>query len=136
MTPPEASQRADQRIAALDRLGDAVLALAEESRQDRLARNRRDRLHLVLLIVVTLMIGGLGTLGWQNRRLNSGNAQILQAVRDCTTAGGRCYENSEARSGQYIQQLVAAQFDIAWCVKVSATKTDAQKCVADAQRGR
>lgn len=135
-TPPETNQQDDPRIAALDRLGAAVLALAEEGRQDRAARNKRDRLHLVLLAVVVLMVAGLGMLGFQNRQLNDGNAEILQSIRDCTTDGGGCYEESENRTGQFIAQLVTAQFDIAWCVKVSATKTDAQKCVADAQRPR
>lgn len=135
-TPPETSRQADPRIEALDRLGKAVLVLADEGRKDREARNRRDRLHLVLLVVVAVMVAGLATLGIQNRQLNDGNAEILRSIRDCTTEGGGCYEEGNQRTGQVIQQLVSAQFDIAWCVKVTPTKADAQKCVADAQRPR
>jgi len=134
-------------VRALDNVGTAVRALADESREERKARDaetreerrrqaRRDRRNMVLLAVIGVLVVGLGVLVFQSRAINESNSEILRTVRDCTTedAPGDCYERSQARTGALVSELIAAQFDIAWCVKISDTRQAAQDCVTQARR--
>ena len=128
----EATNRADDPlVGALNNVAGAVADLVAESR-------KRERRLLVLLGVVALLVIALGGMGLSNRQLNTGNGEILRTIRDCTTeeAPGDCFERNQARTAAYLTELAASEFDIAWCVRVSDTKAEAERCVTAARTAR
>lgn len=121
---------------SLNNLGAAARDLAAETRAERLAQRRRDRLVVALLALVALLVASLVMLALVNRRTNTQNRQIIQQIGDCTTAGGTCYEDGQRRTGDAIAELVRAQLLVEACAQVPANDTAAEleRCVAAGRR--
>lgn len=117
----------------LNNLGDAARALTDEVRADRRARRHRDRRMMALLVVLALLVVALAALGLMNRRTNEQNAELVRQIKDCTTAGGACYERGQARTGSAVAQVVRAQVFIDLCGRDPGNDTAAemQACVAE-----
>lgn len=131
----------------LNNLGDAAMALTDEVRADRgrreeearavaASQHRQNRIMVALLVIVALLVGGLLTMGLQNRARSSQNAQILretavtsERIADCTTVGGTCYQQSAARTGQAVQMIVRAQIYLSGCQKIADTDAEVEQCV-------
>jgi type II secretory pathway pseudopilin PulG len=118
-------------------------ALLEESRQlraDTRERERRQRrtnqLTVAGIVVVLLMLGVLLIILVQNqqratvsRALLRDNVSTSAQIADCTTAGGKCYEQGQRRSAEAVQQLINADVVIARCARSTDTDTQLQRCV-------
>lgn len=84
---------------AINNLADLARELAEEVRNDRRDRRRATRWLLGLSTVAVLLLVGLGVLGVQT-------AQLATRIEDCTTAGGRCYEDGRSRTRDAVGQII------------------------------
>ncbi len=139
---------------SLNSLGDAAAALTAEVRQDREQRaaveaaergrrRRAERWVTGLLVVALLMLGGLVTLVLQfehDRRDRSAasaeNLRRIEAINeriaDCTTAGGDCYEQGQARTGAILVEVTRIQILVDLCGRVADNDTlaEMEKCVA------
>lgn len=114
----------DPLVQALNHVAKSVGDLVAESR-------KRDRRVLLLLGVIAVLVIALGGMGLSNRKVND-------SIRDCTTeeAPGDCFERNQQRTAAYLAELAATEFDIAWCVKVSDSRTEAERCVTAARQNR
>lgn len=121
----------DPLVQALNHVAESVGDLVAESR-------KRDRRVLLLLGVIAVLVIALGGMGLSNQKVNDSNREILQAVRDCTTeeAPGDCFERNQQRTAAYLAELAATEFDIAWCIKISDTKGEAERCVTTSRQNR
>jgi hypothetical protein len=54
------------------------------------------------LLAFLVLMGGLTT----SLVVNRGNAEVIERIRDCTEAGGACYEANALRGKQNVQILV------------------------------
>jgi hypothetical protein len=125
------SGEADPLVQALNHVGDSVRALVVDSR-------KRDRRMVVLLGVIVFLVAAIGAIVVDNRLRSGTSRQILRTIEDCTSqeAPGDCHERNQARTAAYLTELAATEFDIAWCVKISDTKAEAERCVTAARQAR
>lgn len=121
---------------------DSLLALIEESRQLRAdvrakaeTQRRTALVALAGVVVALLMLVAQLTILVQNRQrsnetraLIQDNSSTSQQIADCTTAGGKCYEEGTKRSAALIGGLLAAVEEIAVCNKASDTAAEARAC--------
>ena len=90
----------------------------------------RTAFHLALTLAVLLMLGMLVAVAIQNRANGD-------AIRDCTTPGGECFERSAKRQAQVIGQPPAPINDVvilaAACADRPGVDTEAEirACVID-----
>lgn len=126
--------------------GDLLKALLGESqrlRADVRERERRQRrlmgliaaatvICLILVISVTVLLVQSRQRGNDTRALLRTNAATSQQIADCTTAGGKCYEEGTKRSAALIQLLLQGQKQIALCRADSDTREELEKCIDEA----
>jgi|SRR5688572_26442504 len=117
---------------SLNNLGDTAAALTAEVRADREGRRRHDRRMLALLVVLSLLVVGLATLGVLNRRTNTQNAELIEQIKDCTSADGECYREGQRRTADAVAELVRAQMLVELCARDAGNDTQAEleRCVA------
>lgn len=126
----------------LNNLGDAAVALSAEVRADREQRivenellvsrqRRQNRRVIALLVVVALAVTSLVLLSVANRRLgvansklNEQNAQIVEQIRSCTTAGGKCYEQSQRRTGDIGRTIILGGVYAQLCLRDNPDASD------------
>ena len=131
----------------LNNLGDAARELAGEVRSDRAHREevareeskrqkRRSVIITTLLGLVAILVFALLTIVVQNRARSNENAQILrqtaqtsQRIADCTTAGGTCYEQSNARASDFGQMIIRAMIYKDSCERAVSGDAAVQDCV-------
>jgi len=131
----------------LNSLGDAARALAEEVRDDRAhretemraavaAQRRQNRIMVTLLAIVAVLVIGLVTIGVQNRLRSNQNAQIIrqtaatsEQIADCTTVGGKCYEQGGRRTTDAVRMIILAQVYTPTCSKITETDDALVQCV-------
>jgi hypothetical protein len=120
--------------------------LLEESRRlraDVVARSETQRkftrMALAAVVVTIMLLGIQLTILLQNRRTSAEtravireNASTSQQIADCTTAGGRCFEEGSKRSAERTQGQIRAQTEIAVCQRFSTTEDQLRKCVSSA----
>lgn len=131
----------------LNNLGDAARALADEVRDDRAQRvkenravvadqHRQNRIMMTLLTIIVVLVVGLVTVAVQNRLRANQNAQIIRQtaatsaqIADCTTVGGKCYEQGGQRTANAIRMIIRAQIYITPCSKMTDTDAALEECV-------
>lgn len=131
----------------LNSLGDAAREVAVEVRADKeqraaeirsaaVAQQRYNRRSTALLIIVAVLVACLVTLALTNRRMNQNsaktntqNAQIIQEIRSCTTAGGACYEQNAKRTQEVAAGLLRSNIAVAVCARTAETEEALLECV-------
>jgi hypothetical protein len=106
--PATANPRAD--IAALQDLVEESKQLRTDMRAAEDRNRFRSRLMLIFLTVMTLAVGGLATLVFQNQRISS-------QIRGCTNSGGACWEESRARSKNNVTAILNTTIFVAECMQ-------------------
>lgn len=138
----------------LGKLVDEAQALREDVQraEKRAARDAEDRRRATIvgvgaLVLVTLALVLMAVfmviLFGAVRQIDSvatRNAALNERIADCSTAGGKCYEEGAKRTGQAIQQLIDSQLYIIECSRElpiaenppgPAFDAKFEKCVAD-----
>ena len=120
-----------------------VLDESKRMRADAQAKEARQRRtnQLVAGGIVVLLVLVLGNLilllqsrqrGIDSRRLIATTASTSQRIADCTTKGGRCYEEGSRRQADAIRQLIDAQTEIAVCQRRADSEAALRACVRSA----
>jgi hypothetical protein len=108
-----------------DHLGQSLADLVAESQALRVdvhsaeaARRRTGRINLGVLGLLVLFSAALLAVGWQNNRLSHQVAATNATLADCTLAGGKCYEQSKARTGDAIAAILHAEVAAVECARL------------------
>jgi hypothetical protein len=106
-------------------LRDSLADVVDESRALRgdihsaeRARRRSNRINLGVLGVLITLVALLLAVTWQNNRLAHQVSETNTRIADCTTAGGKCYEDGRARTGAAISDIIRAQVFVAECARL------------------
>ncbi len=119
---------------------DATEGLRVDVKEAEKARTRWTRISFVLIGVLILLVGAVLAIGWQLKETND-------RVADCTTVGGKCYEEGRKRTGEAIGSLTRISVYVSQCGRLypgeSGPEYDkkleqcvAEKLAADAATGR
>jgi Tfp pilus assembly protein PilN len=118
----------------------ALLGESQRLRADVRDRERRQRrlmgliaatvvVCLVLVTSVMVLLVQSRQRGNDTRALLRTNAATNERIADCTTVGGKCYEEGSKRSAAFIQLLLQGQKQIALCRSESDTSAELEKCI-------
>ncbi len=116
--------------SSLATVADATNALRADVQAAEKASIRRTRINLVLVGVLVLLVGAVLAIGWQLKQTND-------RVADCTTVGGKCYEEGRKRTGEAIRSLTRISIYVSQCGRLwpgeSGPEYDKklERCVAD-----
>ncbi len=132
MTTDEPTPR--PREAALATLLTEVKSESEQLREDvrnaERARKRANTLNTILLVAAVLLVGVVGMVGWQVQKTNA-------RIADCSTVGGKCYEEGRRRTEGAVGAVVRISVFVAQCGRLFpgeyGPEFDAkiERCVAD-----
>lgn len=80
-------------------------AAREQADRDREEFNRgRAWARLAMVVAFLVLAGGLTT----SLVVNRSNQDVIESIKDCTQAGGRCYAESQERTRQNVDDIVQA----------------------------
>jgi len=106
-------------------LRSSLSALIEESKALRTdvhgaeaARKRANVINLGVLLLLASFVGLLLLLNWQNNQLAHQVNQTNKQIADCTTAGGKCYQQGSQRTGTAIGDIIRAELYMAECSRM------------------
>lgn len=88
------------------------ITLGEKLREEAGRRQNRILVVLAALLVLSLF-GNVATL-----QVASSAKATSEAVADCTTAHGKCYEAGRARTGDAISDLIVSQLAVVQCARL------------------
>lgn len=120
----------DKHTQATGRADDLVADLIAREPRVRKAHARYEVVRRLLQLVATVcLVACMGLLIYLAGSANAG----AEAIKDCTTPGGECYERSQAQTAQVVGQIVKAQQQAVQTGSAPArenlvlTKTNAQR---------
>ena len=116
-----------QHEAAATRL--AIQARADEQRRTNMWLTGFIAVTAVLVALVLVILVQNRTKTAESRQLIRANATLNQQIADCTSVGGECYKQAQARSQLTIAQLIESNKAIAKCARVTGTDADLDACV-------
>ena len=129
---PESADREVSQPTART-LDSSLAALLSESQKLRTdvhgaeeARRRATAVNLGVLLLLFLFVGLLLVLGWQNNRLAHQVAKTNSTMADCTTPGGKCYQQGSERTGNAIASIIRAQVYMAECARLWPNESGVQ----------
>jgi hypothetical protein len=103
---------------------------------DGAARRKENQRLLALFLALAAMVLLLLVVVVQNRQRSSENSEILRKsaensaqIKDCTTVGGKCYQEGARRTGAVLEELRRTNVYIAQCSRVTKTDAELEKCV-------
>lgn len=109
-------------VATLSNSLTELLAESQALRSDvhaaESARRRVGKVILALLAVLALFVALVGVVTWQNRQLVEKVNETNSTMADCTTPGGKCYEESAKRTGNAIGDIIRANIFMAQCARL------------------
>lgn len=82
------------------------------------ARRRATAVNLGLLGLLALFVGLLLVVSWQNNRLIEKVDKTNSLMADCTTPGGKCYEDGRRRTSAAISDIVWASVYMSQCARL------------------
>lgn len=99
--------------------------LIEESKRLRVdvhgaeeARKRASRISLGVLALLCLFVLMLLAVAWQNNQLAHQVNETNLQLADCTTPGGKCYEEGRKRTSAVLADVIRAQIFMAQCARL------------------
>ncbi|HEU4542988.1 MAG TPA: hypothetical protein VFR23_17795 [Jiangellaceae bacterium] len=114
-------------------LAAALAALVEELRllrgdvQVEAARRQKvSRITAVFIALLLVICGAVLVVGFQNHQLGKQNRNIGDQIADCTTAGGKCYEEGRRRSANNLDILILSGVYAQTCRDTRGVDTDAE----------
>lgn len=84
----------------------------------------------VLVVLVLFMLVKDSQRRAQSRQILKNNAALSAQIADCTSVGGRCYEQSQQRLRAAIVQLTETNKAIILCSRTADTDAELDACVA------
>ncbi len=82
------------------------------------ARKRTNKIWLAALGVLSLFVGMLLVITWQNNHLVAQVHQTNEFISDCTVADGKCYQENSRRTGEAISDIIRAEIYMAQCARL------------------
>jgi hypothetical protein len=116
-TTPVATTPVADLHGELAALIDEAQALRTDVRSAEQARRRASQINLGVLILLIIFVGLLMAVTWQNNRLSHEVAKGNARIADCTTAGGKCYDDGKKRTGSAIGDIIRAEIFMAECAR-------------------
>jgi hypothetical protein len=110
VSPTLGEYLAQMRQDATDLKGD--LHSAEQ------ARRRSNAIGLSLLAALILIVLAVLVVAAQNNRIAAQTADTNQRMSDCTTPGGKCYNQGAQRTGSAIASILRAQIALGECSRL------------------
>lgn len=93
-------------------------ALRTDVHSAEAARRKATAVNLGLLALLVLFVGLLIVVTWQNNRLVEKVDNTNSTMADCTTPGGKCYEDGRRRTGAAIGDIVWASVYMNQCARL------------------
>ncbi len=118
MTTNETGSPADNLRASLSALIEESQALRGDVRSAEDARKRASHINLGLLGLLILFVGLLVAIGWQGNEAIQANRETNRRMADCTTPGGKCYEEGRQRSNAAIQDILRVSIYMSECARL------------------
>lgn len=119
------TQPFDNGTEAVNKLRSSLATLVAESQalrndvaQAEQARKRATAINISVLGVVAVFTALLLAIGYQNNQLVKRTDETNRRVADCTTAGGRCYEQGRARTHEAIEDVLRVSVYMAECSRL------------------
>lgn len=81
-------------------------------------RRRENVINVGILGMLTLFVVLVLTVSWQNNQIAREVRANSAHIRDCTSEGGKCYEDGRRRSSAVIANLVHVQVAVAECARL------------------
>ncbi len=100
---------------SLDSLIAESQALRADVQSAEEARRRVTTINLGLLGLLILFVGLLVAIGWQGNRAIEETRQVNKQLADCTTPGGKCYQEGQARQAQAISAVTRISVFVSQC---------------------
>ncbi len=111
--------------------------LRSDVREAERARRKAATFTLAVLVALSVALVGVAVLGWQNNQLAERQTETNRRMADCTTPGGKCYEEGRARTAGAIAAVVQISVYVSQCGRLypgeSGPEYDAKlkACVAE-----
>jgi hypothetical protein len=78
-------------------------------------RRQENRVMFGLIGILSILMLLMLTVAWQNNQLSADVRASSKQLSDCTTPGGKCYAEGQARTGQAVRRLQLIQLYIVQC---------------------
>lgn len=101
--------------SSLAAVADGAEALRADVKASEEARRRSSNINLGLTVVLVVLVGLVLAIGWQNNRLNQRVAEGNALLVDCTTTGGKCYQQGQARGDSAVSAVVRISVFVSQC---------------------
>lgn len=115
---PAAASGVHALSASLSELVAESQALRTDVRTAEATRRKENRINLVVIIMLTLFVVLVLVVAWQNNRIAAETRTTNDRIADCTTAGGRCYEDGKQRTGAAIGNIIQAEIALGECSRL------------------
>lgn len=113
--PVKPTPRGEEVVTALKTSMAALVAESQALRSDvhraEQARKRANQINAVVLGVVALFVAALAVIGYQVSVTN-------QRMVDCTTPGGRCYQQGQQRTAAAVGDVLRVSIYMAECSRL------------------
>jgi hypothetical protein len=96
-------------------LREDVRSAEKAHRSEEQSRRKASQINLGLLALLAACVVLLIVMGVQNTQLTKQVKGTQNTLVDCTTPGGKCYGQSNARTGKAIQDLIRSQVFVSEC---------------------
>lgn len=124
--PASAGTPADPMVPpAVALLRQSLNALIEESQALRTdvkanerARRRENHINMALLGLLGVFIFMVLVVAAQNNTISRSTKDTNARMADCTTPGGKCYDEGSARTGKAIGDIIRAEVYMAECSRL------------------
>lgn len=132
--PKEALSVVSELMRPLIEQANELTAAVHQDGLDR--RNENRRILGVAVVLLLLLVLNVSVL-FQNRHRSAQNGQIIrnsaatsEQIADCTTVGGRCYQQSQKNTQAILSQLLVVNTYVVQCAKTTNTDDELNACVA------
>lgn len=121
----------------MQQLLDEAELLRKDVRAAERARRRENRIGFAVLGVLTIFIALLVAISWQNNQIVKQTQATNDTIVDCTTPGGACYRQSQARTAAVVADLIKASTFVSQCARLRPGESGPafdrflERCVAE-----
>lgn len=78
----------------------------------------RNRINMALLGMLVLFVGAILVVAFQNNTIAQQTRTTNDKMADCSTPGGKCYEEGAVRTGNAIKSVLRAQIALGECSRL------------------